>query len=172
MMQKSKCWKVSMKNSAMNGTPLYRTPEFQGNTDAIRKSVDSPFALPLPWMQSTAHQKRDEYHCLASALPLNRYRDVPRFLKWTLRIRRQLKTMPGLVGYSLKANLFRKTFATLSVWESPQAMMAFVRSGDHQKMLVDMKGRLGTSRIVEWKARDKDLPLTWKIAVEKLEPSV
>jgi hypothetical protein len=134
-------------------------PTFQG----------SRLALPLPWKKGQ-HQTQPQYHCLASELPLNRYRDIPRFLLWTLRIRKQLKEATGLVGYSLKADLLHKTFATLSAWETPKHMMSFVQSGVHKQMLADMKGRLGSSKFVEWQANAKELPLTWKIANGKLHP--
>ena len=141
---------------------------FQGISFFASNRSEASFALPLPWVQTTLDHRQDEYHCLASQLPLNRYRDIPRFLLWTLRIRKQLKTAPGLIGYSLKADLFRKTFATLSAWENQNQMMNFVRSGAHQKMLADMKERLGPSQFVEWQAPASKLPLTWELASQKL----
>ncbi|MEC3953815.1 hypothetical protein VMT65_12315 [Nocardia sp. CDC153] len=54
-------------------------------------------------------------------LPLNRFRDVPRFLLWTRRIRTQLKTAEGCAGYTLDAQPFVKTFWTLSAWSHAHA---------------------------------------------------
>jgi hypothetical protein len=54
----------------------------------------------------------------ASRLPLRRYRDIPGFLRDTRTVRAQLREAPGLAGYSLRAQFLRKTFWTLSLWES------------------------------------------------------
>jgi hypothetical protein len=53
---------------------------------------------------------------MGSRLPLRSYRDIPAFLLWTLRIRRQLAGTAGVVGYALDAHLLRKTFWTVSAW--------------------------------------------------------
>lgn len=122
----------------------------------------------LPWIKKT-HQSQEYFHCLASVLPLKHYRDIPRFLFWTIRIFWQLKTAKGLVGFSLKAELTKKRFWTLSAWESQEDMMNFVRNGFHGAMLPDMRGRLGQSKFQEWEAKTEDLPLTWKLARQRLD---
>lgn len=121
----------------------------------------------LAWTPGGYHEG-GELHVLTSRLPLNSYRDVPRFLKWTLKIRKQLRADPGCAGHALDAHLFRKTFLTLSAWQDQEAMMRFVRSGDHALMLADMKGRLGTSQFVESSAPSASLPLKWAEALERL----
>jgi hypothetical protein len=117
----------------------------------------------LPWTNGP-YVDEGPLHVLTSTLPLNRYLDVPRFLRWTLRIRRQLRDAPGLAGYSLDAKLLHKTFWTLSAWEDHEAMERFVRSGAHVAMLADMAGRLGPSRFVESTATRANLPLDWAAA--------
>jgi quinol monooxygenase YgiN len=74
---------------------------------------------------------------------------VPRFLRWAVRIRKQLATSDGCAGYSLDAHLLRNTFYTLSAWQDRDAMNRFVQSGRHAAMLADMGGRLGQSTFVE-----------------------
>lgn len=122
----------------------------------------------LPW---TSGPYRDDapLHVLTSTLPLNRYLDVARFLRWTLKIRKQLRDAPGLAGYSLDAHLLRKTFWTLSAWQDRDAMERFVRSGAHAAMLADMAGRLGPARFVESTAVRADLPLDWGAARRRVE---
>jgi hypothetical protein len=68
----------------------------------------------LPWTTGPYAVGDAQLHVLASTLPLARYRDLPRFLRWTMKIRKQLATADGLAGYSLDAHLLRKTFYTLS----------------------------------------------------------
>jgi hypothetical protein len=123
----------------------------------------------LPWTVCRYRpQDGDPLHVLTSTLPLQSYRDVPRFLRWTLRIRKQLANADGAVGYSLDARLLRKTFYTLSAWSSAEAMNTFVHTGHHASMLVDMAGRLGQPGFVESSATPADLPLDWNEAKQRL----
>lgn len=123
----------------------------------------------LPWT-SCSYEPDDQapLHVLASTLPLARYRDVPRFMRWTMRIRRQLATAEGCAGYSLDARLASRTFFTLSAWSSREAMNAFVGSGEHARMLTDMAGRLGQPTFVESTATAAQLPLDWSAAKQRL----
>lgn len=121
----------------------------------------------MPWTDGPYRQD-GELHVLTSRLPLNRYRDVPRFLRWSLRIRKQLVADPGCAGFTLDARLLSKTFLTLSAWQDQDAMMRFVRSGQHALMLQDMKGRLGPPQFVESAATRAGLPLKWAEAEARL----
>ena len=116
----------------------------------------------LPW-STGIHQPADEEQLLVltSRLPLTRYTDVPRFLRWTRKIRSQLHDAPGCVGYTLDARLPSKTFWTLSAWSDKDAMNAFVHSGTHADMLADMAGRVGTPRFTESPATRAEIPLSW-----------
>ncbi|APA98610.1 antibiotic biosynthesis monooxygenase [Nocardia seriolae] len=123
----------------------------------------------IPWTKGVYQpEDGDELHVLTSELPLKRYGDIPRFLRWTLRIRTQLRDAPGCAGYSLDALLTAKTFRTLSAWSDKAAMEAFVRSGAHAEMLADMAGRVGNPRFVESTAPGKGLPLLWAEARARL----
>jgi hypothetical protein len=123
----------------------------------------------LPWTTGSYKPTEDgELHVLTSTLPLTRYRDVPRFLRWTMQIRKQLASTDGCAGYSLDAHLLRKTFYTLSAWQDRDAMNRFVHSGRHAAMLADMAGRLGQSTFVESSTGADGLPLDWAAAKQRL----
>ena len=123
----------------------------------------------LPWTTGPFNPTDDrELHVLTSTLPLTRYRDVPRFLRWAIQIRKQLATTDGVAGYSLDARLLRKTFYTLSAWQDRDAMNRFVQSGRHAAMLADMAGRLGQSTFVESSTHANGLPLDWAAAKQRL----
>ena len=123
----------------------------------------------LPWTTGPFNPVGDrELHVLPSTLPLTRYRDVPRFLRWAMQIRKQLATSEDCAGYSLDARLLRKTFYTLSAWQDRDAMYRFVRSGRHAAMLADMAGRLGESTFVESSTEGNALPLDWAAAKQRL----
>ena len=123
----------------------------------------------LPWTNGP-HQPapHEELHVLTSTLPLTHHRDVPRFLRWTMKIRRQLATADGCAGYSLDARLLQKTFFTLSAWQDSNSMNRFVRSGQHAAMLADMAGRLGQSTFVQSSTPATGLPLDWAAARQRL----
>jgi antibiotic biosynthesis monooxygenase len=102
---------------------------------------------------------------------LHRYRDVPRFLRWTVKIRRQLRRDPGCAGFTLDAKLLTKKFWTLSAWADREAMARFVHSDQHAAMLVDMAGRVGNPSFVDSTARRADLPLDWTAARNRINES-
>jgi len=123
----------------------------------------------LPWTTGPFNPTGDrELHVLTSTLPLTRYRDVPRFIRWTMQIRKQLSTTEGCAGYSLDARLLRKTFYTLSAWQDRDTMNRFVHSGQHAAMLADMAGRLGQPTFVESSTDANGLPLEWAAAKQRL----
>jgi heme-degrading monooxygenase HmoA len=99
---------------------------------------------------------------MASRLPLRRYRSVPGFLRDTLAIRRQLAGAPGLVGYSLKAELTKKTFWTFSVWRDQESLDAFAASEPHRQVIARLRPRMGTSRFEFFPLAGGQLPMTWE----------
>jgi quinol monooxygenase YgiN len=121
----------------------------------------------MPWTRGL-FQENTELHVLTSSLPLNRYRDIPRFLRWSLKIRRQLRNDPGCAGFTLDARLASKTFWTLSAWKNRDAMMRFVRSGEHAAMLRDMAGRVAGSKFAESATASSELPLDRSAARQRL----
>ncbi len=121
----------------------------------------------MPWTRGLFREDA-ELFVLTSKLPLSRYRDVPRFLRWSLKIRRQLLSDPGCAGFTLDAQLAQKTFWTLSAWHDRAAMMRFVRTGEHAAMLHDMAGRLGHSSFVESATATTGLPLDWAAARKRI----
>jgi hypothetical protein len=113
----------------------------------------------LPWTRG--RYEGTELHVLASRLHLARYRDIPRFLRWTGKIRGQLKDELACAGYTLDAHLLAKTFYTLSAWADADSMNSFVRSGEHAAMLADMSGRVADTSFAEWSVPAAELPLRW-----------
>jgi hypothetical protein len=59
----------------------------------------------FPWQSHSRAAPERDYLALLSYLPLNSGWSIPRLLLYNARIRRQLRTSAGLVGYSLRARL-------------------------------------------------------------------
>ena len=116
---------------------------------------------PLPWSRISTVDPGTEVTVMASRLPLRSYRHIPRFLRWTLRIRRQLSGAPGLVGYSLDAHLLRKTFWTVSAWTGQAEIEAFVRQEPHASGMAAIRPHMGQPSFVFWTARAEELPIRW-----------
>jgi hypothetical protein len=123
--------------------------------------------LPMPWKGFREPQEGKEYVAMLSVLPLESYWTMPRFMQFTLATLRQLKNSRGLIGYSLCAELLRKRFYTLSVWEDRQALMDFVEEIPHSEIMQKLKPHMGKSRFVEWKVRAAEIPIQWKGALKR-----
>src|SRR6266496_4268697 len=85
----------------------------------------------LPWVTGSPVDADRECVVMASRLPLSNHRHIPGFMRATMQIRRQLAGAEGLVGYALDAKLLRKTFWTVSAWQSQDALDAFSRADPH-----------------------------------------
>lgn len=125
-------------------------------------------ALPMPWKSFATPREDKEYIALLSFLPLKRYRMIPKFAGLTMETMRQLATAGGLVGYSLMAELTRKRFWTLSVWEDRQALRDFVERIPHSRIMQALAPHMDNTAFAEWTVRASDIPIPWSVAREHL----
>ena len=93
----------------------------------------------------------------------------PRLLALDTPHHGQLSDAPGLVGYSLDAHLFRKTFWTLSAWTGQDAMEAFVRADPHAEGMAAIRPHMAESTFVFWTVTAGELPVTWDEARRRIE---
>jgi hypothetical protein len=115
----------------------------------------------LPWMTFEQVDPETECTVMASRLPLRSHTTIPKFLLWTLRIRRQLAHAPGLVGYALDAHLLRKTFWTVSAWTGGRDLGTFNRTEPHRSGTDALRPAMLPATFVVWTARAGDLPIRW-----------
>ena len=73
----------------------------------VRRFVAVP---ALPWESLATPESGRGYHAMLSYLPLNKWRAMPKFMRYTYQIRRQLADSEGLIGYSLDANVPGRAF--------------------------------------------------------------
>jgi hypothetical protein len=126
---------------------------------------------PSRWKAIIAADSEREYFALLSYLPLKRYRAVPKFLRYTLQIERQLKESRGLLGYSLQAQLLSRRFWTLSVWEDEQAMMEFVYRLPHSEVMTKLAPEMEPTKFTRWQIQGADLPPNWNEAKQRMAES-
>jgi len=125
----------------------------------------------LPWVERQPVHSDHDYIAMASRLPLRRHGSIPRFLRDTLRIRRQLAETPGLVGYRLNAKLVRKTFWTFSVWQDQASLDAFAASDPHRRITEQLAPRLHPSRFAFFAITGANVPLSWDAVIVRLDPA-
>lgn len=122
----------------------------------------------LPWTSAQQPAPDGDYVVMASRLPLHHYRHIPRFLRATLAIRRQLRTAPGLIGYALDAQLHRKTFWTLSAWIDDDSLQAFVRAEPHHTVMAKIHPLMEPPTFAFLRLSGRDLPPNWAFARDSL----
>jgi hypothetical protein len=122
----------------------------------------------LPWKSFASPESDREYTALVSYLPLNKFRALPKLIRYTRQIQRQLADSKGLGGYSMDANLVGKEFWTLSVWEDAEALRRFVQQTPHDKVMEDLLPDMGQTAFVRWKAKGASVPPDWVAAKERI----
>ena len=120
-----------------------------------------------PWQSYSHPAPERDYIALLSYLPLNSAWRLPWLVLYSTRIRRQLRTSSGLIGYSLRAQFAAKQFWTLSVWEDEAALQAFVAAPPHVAVMTAMVPHMGQTRFVRWNVRGSELPLRWDDALKR-----
>jgi hypothetical protein len=124
-------------------------------------------AMDSTWKTFGPPEKSREYFALLSHLPLNRYRAIPSFLLFSSQIQRQLRTTPGVVGYSLRAKFLSRNFWTLSAWADEKALTDFVAKIPHERAMQAMMPHLGPTNFTKWKVLGSALPLRWEEAMQR-----
>ncbi len=124
-------------------------------------------SMDSPWIKFAAPDTNREYFALLSYLPLNKYRAIPAFLKFTFQIQRQLGATPGILGYSLRAKPLSRNFWTLSAWENEQVLKDFVVKLPHGQAMKTMTPHMGPTKFTKWKVLGSGLPLRWEEAMER-----
>src|SRR5258707_15126039 len=81
--------------------------------------------MDSPWIKFATPDTNKEYFALLSYVPLNKYRAIPAFLKFSFQIQKQLRTTPWIIAYSFRAKLLSRDFWTLSAWADEKALMDF-----------------------------------------------
>lgn len=119
---------------------------------------------PLPWKTLATPQPGAKYLALLSFLPLKSFVMIPTFMWFTFQTLGQLQRSPGVIGYSLLAEPFRRRFWTLSAWQDADSLMDFVQQIPHSKIMQSLAPHMGKTRFVRWPVTAEEIPLNWKNA--------
>ncbi len=124
-----------------------------------------------PWKKCADLDPNRTYVAFLTYLPLKQFRMIPRFLFYTVRVLVQLSKSDGLGGYSLRANLFKNSFWTLSVWEDESALRGFAFTGFHKGIMKLLRNDMGSTRFIKWAVQGTDVPLSWEDAMRRFGKS-
>jgi heme-degrading monooxygenase HmoA len=128
------------------------------------------FPPPRPWKQVRIVDPDREYVGFTSRFFLRSVLRVPAFMRQSSKIMRQLEGVPGLVGWSLGADLPRLEFHTLSAWEDAESLRAFTTSAAHGQALAKFEGDMRADSVfVQFSLLGKELPLRWADAIARQE---
>ncbi|MGI5368028.1 DUF3291 domain-containing protein [Streptomyces sp. A244] len=122
----------------------------------------------LPWTVPNTPPRDTEVHVFASRFETRTLWGALRFLAGTPAVWRQVRRSPGAYGATLKAKPFKRTFWTLSAWESKDALHAFVRAGAHGPSSRRLAPQMKDSAFTTWQVSSDDLPLSWSEALRRL----
>ena len=115
----------------------------------------------LPWTVPNRPPQATEVHVFASRFETRTLWGALKFLVRTPGVWRQIRSAPGAYGASLRAEPFRRTFWTLSAWESPLALKTFARSGAHAPTSRGLSAQTRESKFASWSASGDALPVSW-----------
>lgn len=91
------------------------------------------------------------------------------FLELTNAVVGQLMQTPGFLGLSLAIEPTCGFARTLTVWESEEAMFAFVNSGAHVEAMGQTFAVGVTGRVTSWTAPADEMPPSWEAAIAKID---
>ncbi|MCT7356744.1 DUF3291 domain-containing protein [Streptomyces sp. 15-116A] len=123
----------------------------------------------LPWTVPNTPPSDTEVHVFASRFETRTLWGALKFLVRTPGVWRQVSRAPGAYGASLKAEPWKRTFWTLSAWESPKALAAFARGGTHGPTSRGLARQMRDAKFVTWIAKSGDLPVPWREAQRRLD---
>ncbi|MCX2926430.1 DUF3291 domain-containing protein [Streptomyces sp. NEAU-W12] len=115
----------------------------------------------LPWTVPNTPPPHTEVHVFASRFETRTLRGALRFFLGTPGVWRQVSRAPGAYGASLKAQPLRRTFWTVSAWESPEALGAFACTGPHAPTARGLAPQMRDAKFAGWTAKSEDLPVDW-----------
>lgn len=125
----------------------------------------------IPWMPGAAATESPdsgEAVVMASKFEVKSLLNVPRFFLLSLVVWKQVRSAPGTIGASLRAEPFKKTFWTLSAWQDQESLEAFSRSDPHAKVVAKLIPTMDRSTFVFYGAARSELPLSWDDATRRI----
>lgn len=124
------------------------------------------FPPPQPWKALALADPDRTYLAFSSRFAMRSILRVPSFMKFSIQIMRQMEAVPGVIGYSLGADLPSLQFYTLSAWDDEAHLREFVRGLPHGPAMKAFRHDMRAPSIfARWTVGGPELPLTWADAL-------
>ena len=112
--------------------------------------------------------EQQEFVCVATLLPLKSWRNLISFMILSRKVLNQIKKQKGIANYAVKADLPKKNFWTLSIWNDIESLKLFVPKEPHATAIKKFAEWAGKgSAFVEWTSPSNEI--NWPEAMIKLE---
>jgi hypothetical protein len=122
----------------------------------------------LPWTTPNPPGQTTEALIMASRLEVRSFRHVFSFAIKSLAAWRQVRSAPGALGASLIAQPLKRTFWTLSAWESRDALYEYSRTEPHRQIMTGLRPTMRKSVFTYWQVPVGQLPITWDEARRRI----
>jgi hypothetical protein len=116
--------------------------------------------MDLPWGTADTPTASRNAYVMASRFELTSAWRSPAFLVQSIRAWQQARHSPGVFGATLRAQLLRRTYWTLSAWTDRSALYAFARTEPHRTIM---------KRVRPW-AKTATFRF-WTVPADKLTPA-
>jgi hypothetical protein len=116
--------------------------------------------MDLPWSTADTPTAGRDAYVMASRFELTSAWRSPAFLVQSIRAWQQARRSPGVFGATLRAQLLRRTYWTLSAWTDRAALYAFARTEPHRTIM---------KRVRPW-AKTATFRF-WTVQADKLTPA-
>jgi hypothetical protein len=122
---------------------------------------------PNKWKSVSNPVSEKEYLALLSYLPLKKYTKIPAVVKYSAQIEKQLQETKGLIGFAFQAELLKKQFWTLSVWENGDALNEFIGNLPHSEIMIKLSPYMNHPTFTDWKIKGSEVPPDWEEAKKR-----
>ncbi|MEN8649943.1 DUF3291 domain-containing protein [Streptomyces sp. 21So2-11] len=122
----------------------------------------------LPWVKPNPAPPHTRAVVMASHFEVRSLKDVPRFFLKSLAAWRQVRSAPGAFGASLIARPVKRSFYTLSAWESRDALYGYAKAEPHRSIMNGLRPTMRRSTFTFWEVPVEELPIGWDEAKRRL----
>ena len=124
--------------------------------------------IKRPAIHVNINARAESYLCIATYLPLARWRDVPRFIALSSKVEGQLKALEGLAAYSVAFDPLSRRFWIYSVWADRTALGEFMRGEPHATAIRRMADWAANgAAFAEWESPEPRLD--WQDPLQRLK---
>lgn len=120
----------------------------------------------VPWNQRSAPAEYMGSVATATLFVLKDVWRLPQFVSQVRRVLKDLRTAPGLVGYSLQARSVGGPYWTLSVWSDQPNMRVFVEGEAHLHASIALSRHMARFAARTWPIEPESIPPSWARAME------